>query len=326
MATFSGSPLSYVHYTDSLQFVGSEDTKYTICISDNSSSVASFTRDFLTLPIYYKNVECRVDQKKIEQKAPEGSDPCSYFLVNDSLFMLNMSDRPIVNWEEWVPRESKYSKAFFISALRYSTDFIFDECPIPVFPLPARTGNHVDKYYVEYCHSLNREKDIRVFFSGRKTVREARKNASKMILKNFPDSGINVLEYTKKALGSREYADLMSRSKIAWCPRSVWSPPERECNLPTGKEFEAMCLEIMVIKHSIGTIEPEKRIPGIHFVEMKNNSSDLIEKIKYYLEHDDERKEIAHNGRLWWERNCSTIARANFMLNSCFRAVGHPCL
>lgn len=37
--------------------------------------------------------------------------------------------------------------------------------------------------------------------------------------------------------------------------------------------------------------------PGVHFVRTTANHSDLIEKIEYYLEHDDEAQEIAENGR-----------------------------
>jgi len=77
-----------------------------------------------------------------------------------------------------------------------------------------------------------------------------------------------------------------------------------------------MCLENLVIRHPIGVIETEPRIDRKHYVEIQNDDSDLLELLYYYLEHDDERKEIAHNGRLWYERNGSPTARAYHIVES----------
>lgn len=313
-------------YLDVLSTIGNKDVQYTIVIPENTGFIPWLSRDFLSLPIYYKNIECVVDEKKIIQKLSEASKephghPSSYFLVNDSIFYMDASDRPIDHWEQWVPLVSSYCTAMFVFALRSSTEFIFENCTIPVFPLPTKSGFHISLPYIEYCHSLNREKDIPIFFQGRHAVRVARKHAAKVILRNFPDSYIGFLD-GGESISSQEYIDLMSRSKIVWCPRSIWSHPESDCNTPSGKEVEAMCLQCMIMKHPLGVTEAEERIPGIHFVEYENDSSDLIEKLHYYLEHDDEREEIAHNGRLWWERNVSTLGRSSFMIKKCLQAMG----
>lgn len=322
---FCNSPLNLLAYTDSLSFFGNKDKKYTIILPENEEIITWYTRDMFVLPSYYENVECFVDSKKIMSKLKDTNLlPCTFFLVNDSLFLTHIHDRPITNWEQWVPYCAKYCTAFFVYALRHSTHFIFDDCPIPVFPLPNTSGGKIEKPHIEYCHSLKKKKDIPIFFNGRTAVRRSRKGVGTEILRNFPDAHIKFLD-SGEALSSRDYVDLMNRSKIVWSPRSVWSAPDDNCNCPPQREFEAMCLESMVIKHPIGTTEPEERIPGVHFVEYNNDNADLIEKLHYYLDHDDERKEIAHNGRLWWERNCSPLARSSFMLKSCLQAMGELC-
>lgn len=247
------------------------------------------------------------------------------FVVNDKVFMSINTDAPVTNHEQWVPYFSKYISGFFVACRRTSTEYIFAKCETPVFSMTFSPAVLMPTHYLEHTahsKSMTCKKDIPVFFRGRYRTRKPRKFVASIIQENFPDSYIQDI-YLNGSISGYEYIDLMSRSKIVWCPRSVWSPPEHDCNAVTGKETEAMCLEVMVIKHPIGIIEVEKRISGVHFVEMRNDSSDIIEKLHYYLEHDDERKEIAHNGRLWYERNCSILGRAKQIFQDCLTALGN---
>lgn len=41
--------------------------------------------------------------------------------------------------------------------------------------------------------------------------------------------------------------------------------------------------------------------PGVHYVEIAWDGSDVVEKAKYYFDHPDEAETIAHNGRKLWE-------------------------
>lgn len=323
MTTFSNSPLSYMKYPNYVEEIGDPDTIYTITLpGDVDACYWWASKDLSILPAYFKNVQCVIDPSKIASRLdnlPRKVD--QYFIVNEHLFMAD--DRDKILYKPF-PNYSKYITAFFIFSHRYSTTYIFKNTS-PAYPLPGKYSPYLSVRLECDAHSksLQSKKDIPVFFSGRHTVRVARKYFGKIIMQNFPNSHIHFLE-NGKFVSRDEYVDLMIRSKIAWCPRSVWSPPDRDCNIPVGQEYDAMPLELLIIKHPLGTIEAEERIAGVHFVEYKNDSSDLIEKIQYYLEHEDERKEIARNGRLWWERNCSTIARANFIMNSCLRSMGHP--
>ena len=88
----------------------------------------------------------------------------------------------------------------------------------------------------------------------------------------------------------------------------------------TSREIDAMCLEVMIMRPPNGLIETEPRLPGVHFAEVTNDHADLVDKMKYYLDHDEERKKIAYNGRLWYERNATIIARANHIFK-CVKSV-----
>lgn len=323
MGRYGISPFRNMKYTDHMPFIGNKDVKYKLVLPNNIEHMAWYSRDLLTLPVYYDNVECVVDHEKIAKRVPKNTifGASLYFLVNDKLFFIHQTDCPINRWERWVPYESQFCTAFFILALRHSTNFIFENCSVPVFPLIDKFGTHVSPNYVEHCHASDIKKDLDIFFSGRCAIRPAREHAGRNILEAFPNSSIQFIDHGI-AFDAPEYIDLMSRTKIAWCPRSVWSDPDRDCNCPTGRDYEAMCSEAMIIKHPIGIVESEKRIPGVHFVECKNDDTDLMEKLSYYLEHDEERKTIARNGRLWWERNGSARGRSVFMLKCCLQAMG----
>lgn len=292
--------------------------------------VFEITRCMRILEVYERDVIVEIDSGELKDRIPKpvymGNDNgrySSFFTVDKNLFMIVDADGPILNHKEWVKYyEEQGVKGYFVACHRYSTKFIFDDCKVPAFPLPGKPGSRIslkDMEHEAHSRSVAAKKDINVFFQGRFNTRVARIHIAKLITNAIPNCRIE--NCSKNIISSEEYIDRMCRSKIAWCPRSVLSEPDHECNAPIAKEFEAMCLEIMVLKPPIGTIEVEERISGIHFAEVNNDSSDLIEKIRYYLEHDNERKEIAHNGRLYFERNCSTFARAHQIFNDCLKAI-----
>lgn len=292
--------------------------------------ISEFAKCMKILEVYETDIKVIEDTGKLKEAIPEyvqmandNGKYSSFFMVDGHLFMIIDTDHPVDNHEEWVKHhESKGVKGYFVWCHRHSTKYIFDGCKASIFPLAGKPGPLIslkDMEHEAHPRSVNMEKDINVFFHGRFNTRPTRESIAPIITDAIPNCRIG--ECSKEYLSSEEYINFMSRSKIVWCPRSVWSEPNRECNAPTGKEFEAMCLEVLVLKPPIGTIEVEERIPGVHFVEVHDHSLDLIEKIQYYLEHEDERKEIAHNGRLWYERNCTVNSRAYYLFNSALKAI-----
>lgn len=299
------------------------------CSSGSHFTINQFSKCLISLLVFRYDVSVICDNDLLGQKvshillnhpemANKNGELSGLFVVDNHVFMIVNSDRPVQNYKYWVPHYSKHVSGFFIQSLRHSTSYIFDDCDTPVFPVCVFADPAVPMHIMEHdahSKSVQIEKDIPVFFRGRYIVRVAREYMAEQIKQKIPGTHI----FESRSLPGAEYIDLMCRSKIAWCPRSVKSPPDHDCNAVTGREFQAMCLECLVVRPSIGITEVEERVPGVHFVEIQNDSSDLIEKLQYYLEHDDERKEIAHNGRLWWERNSSVTARAQRIFSDCLK-------
>ncbi len=274
------------------------------------------------LPAFEWGIRVIVDSNVLRKRTPEPifmGDRCgrfdSFFMVDDHLFMTADCDDTAINCNNWVTYYAENNVcAYFIVQHRRCNNSIFANCPIPVFPIPCVVDMRMPHNLFEHAyHSdyLSKEKDISVFFSGKLTHRVARDSWSQTIREKIPNSVM--LERDSKS--AAKYIECMLRSKIIWCPRSVKARRDHECNGLTAREAETMCLEALVVRPSIGVYEPEPRIPGVHYVEVENQNSDLIEKLEYYLEHDKERKKIAHNGRLWFERNSSSLARAYHLLN-----------
>ncbi len=292
---------------------------------------AQYVQCFFALQSYFPQIKVIIDHEAIAKRIKSTMGKASIaFLFDDELFLTNCADEfySDTRWLDYCM--SVGVKGFFILCHRFSTSHIFEERSATVFPLPYKPGPFIAGDYLEHdahSYSLLCKKDISIFFHGRHYMRKVRAALMHRILRTFKNTHMkspvktNNPKLACELLGPREYIDIMCRSKIIWCPRSVYSEPDRDANALTCKEIEAMCLEILVVRPPIGVLETEPRLPGVHYVEYKNDNSDLIEKLQYYLDHEDERKEIARNGRLWYERNCSVTARACIMIKNCIQAL-----
>lgn len=325
--------------TDSGTYIGNSAKEYVITVPDhrkiyhrNNRIACDYEANLACIVPDTWNATFVVDHNAIESRVPENpkvimgnknQSLASFFMVNDHVFMLVTADCPQVFADKWIPYYSKICSAFFVLQYRFSTIPLFEACPIPVFPLPLNI-HFVSTWYLE-CQSrlsLSGSRDIPVFFSGRRDVRPRRRAAFTKLPEMFPGSVMNNVSYNR--FSQKKYCDYMCRSKIAWCPRSVYCNPDPEENGVTGKECEAMCAQSMVIRHALHAKETEPRIAGVHFVEIEPLEKDLYEKLHYYLSHDDEREEIAYNGRRYYERNWSPMAQAYYLINRCLEAMGEP--
>jgi hypothetical protein len=313
-------------------------------IMDNSNDglrISNHARCLHLLEVYEDNVTVINDDGSLINSIPKpvkmgnanGGYPC-FFSVNNFLFFIIDCDDMTINHVEWVKYYEEHGvSAYFCVVRRRSTEFVFEKCNIPVFSIcpaagrryfhwkPEERKNRMIEYvnFENNYHSISmyKNKDIPVFFSGSYNHRPVRVRRSEKIMREIPESVImNIGNLTEQ-----QYIEHMCRAKIAWCPRSAWAEPDHECNGTSPREFEAMALEVLVIRPPIGVIETETRVDGVHYVEVSNDDHDLIDKIKYYLDHDDERKTIARNGRLWWEHNSSCTARAYDLFKKCLSVV-----
>jgi len=115
-----------------LPAIGDPEKQYTIIIPDqnnrSNSTTYTCTRILLAAPIYFRNVECVIDHHAIANKHDIGPDRAAgFFMINDSVFHVNNYDKPISQWEDWVPKYSEFCTAFFLLQLRSSTQFIFED-------------------------------------------------------------------------------------------------------------------------------------------------------------------------------------------------------
>ena len=163
--------------------------------------------------------------------------------------------------------------------------------------------NHPEKYLLMWTpqdskvyYNPNIKRDIDISFIGSMNRPDRQKG-----IPMLKDSGINVYQsggQREYRLSIDEYARFYMRSKIAlnfscgeyWNNYNILS----YIHHAKGRIFEATLCGAMLLEAE----NPETRIwfePMIDYVPFANEV-DLVEKAKYYLEHDLEREKIAANG------------------------------
>lgn len=137
----------------------------------------------------------------------------------------------------------------------------------------------------------NKLRDIDIVFSGSYGLgREERQNTLLHLLNN----GIKLVHGGSEGrdhFTTEEYADRYKRAKI-----SLSFSKAHGINVVNARPFEVMSCGSMLIEQE----SPELAklfIPGVDYVEWKDND-DLLAKVRYYLEHEEERKTIANNGMM----------------------------
>jgi len=96
--------------------------------------------------------------------------------------------------------------------------------------------------------------------------------------------------------------------------------------LPGGMRKSYMTfrhVEIWAMGRCCLTINPTNRVilgdPKDCWVEFKDDLSDFVDVVNYYLEHEEERKRIAENGRAYYDKHLTPKAHAKYILDTITR-------
>jgi hypothetical protein len=132
--------------------------------------------------------------------------------------------------------------------------------------------------------------DISISFLGSKDNRYQERIH---YLKYLQDNGIDCVVgggQREKRLSTKQYADIMRRSKISlnfpFCPSGF-----DQCK---GRVWEILASRSLLFERKNEATEGMLE-PGTHYVEY-TSPQDLVEKYHYYINNEDERKQIAQNG------------------------------
>ena len=281
---------------------------YTLAVS-NKANV--YREEDLGFPVTHKIDKLRELRETITDCRP-GWDVSCFFIVNGYLFMIDHGERTgrRAAWQiaKYVTKDEL--AGIFVEQLDEGLDL--EECKCPIFPLSygIKQPEIWINQHLYHDLGLNSEKKYSVSFMGK--LDRHRKSWGK-ILNKIPDSKI-VHKGNNQRMEFDEYMQEITASHICWCP-----PGNRP---KTHREVEAMCCEVAVMMPRQAIVETEPLIPNIHYIEVAPDHHDVADKCNYYLQHLSELKEIAHNGRLWFERNTSDSARAHYMYKSCLHAIG----
>ena len=163
-------------------------------------------------------------------------------------------------------------------------DYLYSVCPMPI---------NFHNYPKLKLKNL-KDRNFNVFFSGRKHLADhpERVNLLDYLHKNIDNFKLKVINPHEK-ISIKEYCDYMSQSKIAFTPSGkVWdSTRHSECaiykNIPLIKEPNCMLANDINIDESNSII--------YKLDKMNNNFSEIAEKVKFFLDNDNESIKISEN-------------------------------
>lgn len=166
-----------------------------------------------------------------------------------------------------------------------------------IFPLPFSSFIDTSKY-------PDKEKDIDVFFSVGMT--HGRRNLIlDRLIQLRGDLSVHVADDSNR-LSFDEYIDKMSRAKVnVICRGHGWD---------TVRRFEAASFSGIVLSDKIPIITPNTFEDGKHIIHYEDDLSDLVDKVLFYVNNNDKRKEIGEAGRKHLLEYHTTKKRAEHMI------------
>lgn len=246
---------------------------------------------------YFYHTGKRGDQaliERIEDISPDyivlivykelGSDPA--VMHPDTLGVLNLLGIPIITI--WGDLEAEQQRNI---ALKVK--------PFTKVNIGTANKEAVESIGFKYMHvpkdprvfnNPNLERNIDVIFLGSYGLgREERQ----FYLKHLLNNGIKLIcggSEGRDHFSTRDYAEGYQRAKIA-----LSFSKAHGMNVVNARPFEAMSCGAMLLEQQSPELE-KLYIKGVDYVEW-TNEDDLLQKVRYYLEHEDERIKIAQSGQ-----------------------------
>jgi len=305
------------------------NTRSGIIVPIQTSSVAerALTKNLYSLAVsnkgnLYKDedvgfpISSRIDDLDKVRDRIKGERPAYdrglFFMFNNFLFMIDHGEYTgkRAQWLIGKYVNSHQLAGIFIEQMDKSLDISLSKIPI----IPLAYGIKEPNLWISQgkYHNLGigPSKYTISFFGDFSTNKIRSKQAQ--LFNNIPGSNIQDIKKSNR-ISFDEYMKIIAASKIVWCP-----PGGRP---KTHREIEAMCCEVAVLMPEQHILEPETLEPDVHYICVKPDYSDAIQKCQYYLDHEDKRKEIAHNGRMWYERNASDYARSKYIHDNCIKII-----
>ncbi len=255
-------------------------------------------------PIVKRIVELDKIRNSVKHERP-AFDKGLFFMVNGFLFMIDHGER-IGNRAAWII--GKYVNphqlaGIFIEQMDQGLDISKSQIPILPLAYGVKQPSMWLNQGVYHDLGLHGPKKYSAHFIGNFGTNKKRKREAKIIEK-IPESKI-LHKGKSKRLSFDEYMRDMAMSRM------VWNPPGGRPK--THREIEAMCCEIAVAMPNQNIVEQETLVPDEHYICIRSDYSDARKKMQHYLDQPIELARIAHNGRMWYERNASDHARAKYI-------------
>ena len=228
-----------------------------------------------------------------------------FFMIDGFLFMIDHGERT-GNRAPWIIGKhvnSHQLAGIFVEQMDKGLDT--RQSKIPVLPLAYGVKTSLMWLNQGTYHDLGLHgpKKYSVHFIGNFGTNKKRQREAK-ILEKISESKI-LHKGVSQRLSFDEYMRDMAMAHI------VWNPPGGRPK--THREIEAMCCEIAIAMPEQKIFEQENLIPDSHYICVKSDYSGAQKKIQHYLDSPKELAQIAHNGRMWYERNASDYARAKYI-------------
>jgi len=198
--------------------------------------------------------------------------------------------------------------------LGYKTDTLLPLAPVPVRP---------ESYNIPVI-----KKDTSIFFSGRLRAdlcQADRMETTDLVRKNFSDALIVDFESQKSFMTTKEYWHNLSRSHLALSPSGrVWDSFRHcEVGLAAGtcliapKPYVETVGPYLVDGHNAILYDTQLSNDGKHHIV---NQGELVEKIRYYLDHQEEREAMAKRWQSDVLQGHTIFSRSKYIVESMEKA------